>query len=352
MVKLITDHCLLVADHCLLTTDFYPQTNEYNRMLPLLKPPRLTPGQTIGFVAPASPFDDPEEVQAAVEAVESLGFQVKVGDHVLRRNGYLAGTDQERGADLNQMFADPNIAGIFALRGGYGSSRLLPALEYAAIQRHPKVLLGYSDITALLLAIHYKTGLVTFHGPVVNQKLSAYTVSELTQALITPAAPRLLGAPPPFPGQLGQVERTNRVVTIVPGKAQGRLIGGNLTLLTHLLGTPYFPDLTDKILFLEDVSEAVYRLDRMLTQLWLAGQLAGVRGIVLGKFTDCKPTYSLAASRTLAEVLEERCRQLNIPAVRGLLIGHVEEQTTLPIGCQVALDASAGTLQLLEASVG
>lgn len=320
--------------------------------MPLLKPPRLTPGQTIGIVAPASPFDDPDEVQGAVEAVESLGFSVKLGDHVLRRNGYLAGSDAERSADLNAMFADPTVAGIFALRGGYGSSRLLPYLDYAVIQQNPKVLLGYSDITALLLAIHHKTGLVTFHGPVVNQKLSAYTVTELLQAVTTTATPRLVGAPPPFTAQPGQVERTHRVVTIVPGQAQGALIGGNLTLLTHLLGTPFFPDLTGKILFLEDVSEAVYRLDRMLTQLWLAGCLEQVAGLVLGKFTDCKPTYSLAASRTLAEVLEERCRDIGIPAVRGLLIGHVEEQTTLPIGCRARLDATARTLQLLEPGVG
>ena len=316
--------------------------------MPLMKPPRLIEGQTIGFVAPSSAFDDPEDIRAAVEAVESLGFRVKLGQYVFRRNGYLAGTDGERAADLNAMFADPAVDAIFALRGGYGSSRLLPYLDYAQIQKQPKILLGYSDITALLLAIHGQTGLVTFHGPVGNQRFTPYTLAELTKVLCQPTEPMLVGAPPPFQAQPGIVERVNRVTTIVRGKVQGALIGGNLTLLTHLVGTPYAPDLRGKILFLEDVGETVYRIDRMLTQLWLSGELAQVAGIVFGKFTDCKPTYSSGSSLPLSDVLEERCRTLDIPSVRGLMIGHVDDQTTLPIGCQVELDAAAGTLTLLE----
>jgi len=314
----------------------------------LIKPPRLMPGQTIGLVAPSSAFDDPEEIRAAQETIESLGFRVKLGQHVFRRHGYLAGTDEERAADLNAMFADPAIDGIFALRGGYGSSRLLPYLAYPQIQQAPKVLLGYSDITALLLAIHVKTGLVTFHGPIANQRFTPYALAEFRKVLCSPDKGGQVGAPPPFSTQPGQVERVNRVTTIVAGKVHGALVGGNLTLLTHLLGTPYAPDLRGKILFLEDVGETVYRVDRMLTQLWLSGELAQVAGIVFGKFTDCKPAYSSAASLPLSDVLEERCRALGIPSMRGLMIGHIDDQTTLPIGCQVELDAAAGALTLVE----
>ena len=316
----------------------------------LIKPPRLQPGQTIGLVAPSSPFDDSDTIQLAVESITALGFRVKLGQFVQQRNGYLAGSDAERAADLNAMFADPAVHGMIALRGGYGASRLLPLLDYALIQRNPKVLLGYSDITALLLAIHQQTGLVTFHGPVGDHDFTPYTLAEFNKVLCTPQVPVGLGAPPT--GEAGRVPRTNRVVTIVPGTVRGALVGGNLALLTHLLGTPYFPDLAGKLLFLEDVAEAVYRLDRMLTQLWLAGQLAQVAGIVFGKFTDCAAKYGSSTSRTLEEVLVERCHQLNIPALRGLMVGHVPEQTTLPIGCLAELDAAAGTLTLLEAGVG
>jgi muramoyltetrapeptide carboxypeptidase len=319
----------------------------------LIKPARLQPGQTIGLVAPSSPFDDSDTIQLAVESISALGFRVKLGQFVHQRNGYLAGSDPERAADLNAMFADPVVHGIIALRGGYGASRLLSLLDYALIRRNPKVLMGYSDITALLLAIHQQTGLVTFHGPVGDHNFTPYTLAEFNKVLCYPQIPVGLGAPPPpATGEAGRVQRENRVVTIVPGSARGPLMGGNLTLLTHLLGTPYFPDLAGKLLFLEDVGEAVYRLDRMLTQLWLAGHLAQVAGIVFGTFADCSAKYGSSTSRTLEEVLVERCRQLGIPALRGFMSGHVPEQTTLPIGCLAELDATAGTLTLLEAAVG
>lgn len=316
----------------------------------LIKPRRLAAGQTIGIIAPSSPPNEPEGVRIAIDTVESFGFHPQPAAHLFDRNGYLAGDDAARAADLNQLFADPDVDAIFCVRGGYGASRLLPMLDYSVMRANPKVLLGYSDITNLLLAIHLRAGLVTFHGPIAMQSYSAYTLAELKKVLFDPQPPLSLGAPPPFERSEGRVERTNRIMTLVPGKVQGPLLGGNLSLVTHLLGTPYFPDLTGAILFLEDVGEAVYAIDRMLTQLWLSGGLQKAAGVVFGKFTEPPPS-EWAQNRLLEDVLAERVRLLGIPAVMGLMIGHVADQTTIPLGCLAELDAGTGTLTLLEAPV-
>ena len=313
----------------------------------ILKPARLAPGQTIGIAAPASPSRDPEGVRFALETIESLGFHTRPARHLFDRNGYLAGEDAQRAADLNSLFADPEVDAIFCVRGGYGASRLLPLLDYNLIRTNPKVLMGYSDITALLLAIHAQTGLVTFHGPIAQQTYTPYTLSEFKKVLFDPLTPFTLGAPPPFERSEGRVEKENRITTLVPGKALGRLIGGNLSLVAHLTGTPYMPDLSGAILFLEDVSEAVYAIDRMLTQLWLSGNLQKVAGIVFGKFTEHRAS-EWEQNRVEEDVLAERAKTLGIPAIRGLMIGHVPDQTIIPLGCMAELDASAGTLTLLE----
>ena len=313
----------------------------------ILKPAHLAPGQTIGIVAPASPSRDPEGVRFALETIESLGFQTRPARHLFDRNGYLAGEDAQRAADLNSLFANPEVDAIFCVRGGYGASRLLPLLDYDLIRANPKVLMGYSDITALLLAIHAQTGLVTFHGPIAQQAYTPYTISELKKVLFNPQTPLMLGAPPLFERGEGRVEKENRITTLVPGKTLGRLIGGNLSLVAHLTGTPYMPDITGAILFLEDVSEAVYSIDRMLTQLWLSGNLQKVAGIVFGKFTEHRAS-EWEQNRVEEDVLAERALALGIPALRGLMIGHVPDQTIIPLGCMAELDASAGTLTLLE----
>ena len=246
------------------------------------------------------------------------------------------------------MFGDDAVDAIWCVRGGYGASRLLPALDYALMQRKPKALIGFSDITALHLAIQRHAGLVTFHGPVAWRALTPYTLGQLKRVLWAPEAPARLAAPPPFAAGEGRVDWDNRVTTLVPGRARGRLLGGNLCLLAHLCGTPYFPDLRGAILFLEDVEEAYYRIDRFLTQLWLAGALDGVAGVAFGKFTDCEPSPFFLQNRPLEDILAERFRTLGVPAVAGLMIGHIDDQTTLPIGCQAELDADAGVLTLLE----
>ena len=316
----------------------------------MIKPRRLTIGQTIGVAAPSSPPNEPEGVRFAVDIVQSLGFHVKPASHLFDRYGYLAGDDVARAKDLNDFFIDEEVDAIFCVRGGYGASRLLPLLDYEAIRLHPKILLGYSDITSLLLAIHHRTGLVTFHGPIAGQVFSPYTLSEFKKVLITPQPPMSLGAAPPFEPGEGRVDRANRITTLVPGKVQGRLLGGNLSLVSHLVGTPYMPDFSGSILFLEDVGEAVYAIDRMLTQLWLSGSLHKVAGIVFGKFTEPRPS-EWAQNRLQEEVLAERVRALGIPAVMGLMIGHVDDQATIPLGCMAELDAGLGTLTLLEGPV-
>jgi muramoyltetrapeptide carboxypeptidase len=317
----------------------------------IIKPRRLQKGDTVGIVAPATPKNEDEEVRAAIETLESLGFRVKEGAHLYDRNGYLAGVDRDRSADLNAMFADEQVDGIIALCGGYGSPRLLPYLDYGMIQANPKVLLGYSDITALLNGIYHKTGLVTFHGPMASQTFTPYTLAEFKKVVMQGASDVLLGAPPLFEAREGVAERVNRVTRLMSGKLQGRLAGGNLSLMATLCGTPYLPDFTGTILFLEDVDEATYRIDRMLTQLWLTGGLAKCAGLVFGKFTGCTTSASWAKQLTVEEVLTSRCQELGIPALRGLMIGHVDDQTTLPLGCLAELDVEAGTLKMLEAGV-
>ena len=319
--------------------------------MPLLRPRRLAPGQTIGMVAPSAAPNEPERIRFAIDTVESLGFKVKPGAHLYDRDGYLAGSDAARAADLNAMFADDGVDAIWCVRGGYGASRILPALDYALMRQKPKALIGYSDITALHMAIHRHAGLVTFHGPVAFRAFTPYSLGELKRVLWTGETPVRLGGPPPFEVREGRVDWENRVATLVPGKARGRLLGGNLCLMSHLCGTPYFPDLRGAILFLEDVEEAYYRIDRMLTQLWLSGALAGVAGVAFGKFTNCDPSAFFLQNRPLEDILAERCRALGVPAVSGIMVGHIEDQTTLPVGCLAELDADAGTLTLLEPGV-
>jgi muramoyltetrapeptide carboxypeptidase len=301
-------------------------------------------------VAPAYTVGEDDRIRIGIETVESLGFRAKPGQHLFRRHGYFAGTDEERAADLNAMFADPEVDGIICLRGGYGASRTLPHLDFDLIRRNPKALIGYSDITSLLNPIQKLTGLVTFHGPIADQKYTPYTLAQFQKVVQTPAAPAALAAPPPFETSPGQVERQNRIATLVPGTARGRLVGGNLTLLAHLAGTPYAPDYAGAIVFFEDVQETVHRIDRMLTQLWLTGSLQQAAGIVFGKFTEI-PASTSTFQFSLEQVLADRARAVGIPAVRGLMIGHVEDQATLPIGCKVELDADARTLTLLEPAV-
>ena len=314
--------------------------------VPVLRPKRLRKGMTVGLVSPASNVPEDENIAFAMDVVRSLGFQVKPARHLYQRTQYLAGTDQQRADDLNAMFADKDVDAIFCLRGGYGSSRLLPLLDYELIATNPKVLMGYSDITALHCAISQRTGLVTFHGPIAGDNFTDYSYAHFSQTLMQARPNQRLAVPPPFedPGP-GRVEKENRLTVFNPGNGEGPLVGGNLSLVCHLMGTPWEPDFSGRILFLEDVHEVPYRVDRMLTQLRLAGALDKVAGIAFGKFTEAETSNN---TFSMEQVLRERTAGLGVPVIRGLMIGHVEDQAVIPVGAMARLDADSATLTLLD----
>ncbi len=317
--------------------------------LPILKPPTLRAGDRVGMVAPASNAYELEEIEIARETMEAYGLEVVLGKHIRAQYGYLAGTDTERAEDVNEMFRRPDIKGIVTFSGGYGCCRLLPYLDYDLIRRHPKVIVGHSDITSLLLGIHRKTGLITFHGSSGLTGVGEYARSHFRRAIMSDRPLGPIAAPPPRPA--GEVERHHRLVTLAPGTATGQLIGGNLTLVTNLLGTPYEPDTRGKILFLEDVGEEPYRIDRMLTQLWLAGKFQDAAGIALGHFSNCTPSdYRPGFWQTLSleTILRDRFGNLGKPALYNLMFGHVTENAVLPIGAIATLDATQKTLTVEE----
>ena len=345
----ITPHALGLDGHAVGSPQHVGQNLTHGDRTPHKAPTltlasRLQPGMTIGLIAPASNGFEDQDIEFAMDIVRSLDFKVKPGAHLFDRSGYLAGTDAARASDLNAMFKDPGVDAIFCARGGFGASKLLPLIDYDAIARNPKVLLGYSDITALHLAINAQTGLITFHGPIATQQFSPYTLAAFQQVLQTvPTAP-IIAAPPPFAQTPGRAERANRLKTLKPGRATGRLIGGNLSLITHLLGTPYAPDFKGAILFLEDVDEAPYRIDRMLTALWLAGVFEEIAGLVIGKFTNARVS---GPSLSVEAILRDRVAPLAIPVLQGLMIGHIDDQATVPVGAMARLDADQQQLTVI-----
>jgi len=319
-----------------------------------LFPRALKKGNTVALIRPASPSTEYAKNDMAVEIVASLGFTPKLMPNAGKKLGYLAGTDAERAADLNASFADPKVDAVWCLSGGYGTSRLLPYLDYETIRKNPKPFIGYSDITGTLNAIHRLTGLVTFHGPVAESMMSDYTLAAFKKVVMEGGAGRI-AEPPPFTPREGTIDGANRVWRLAGGKAKGRLVGGNISVFSTLVGTPFEPALKGRILFLEEVGEDPYRIDRWLTQFLLTGKLAGLAGVALGKFTDCDPnperSSTLLGSWSWQEVCADRLGKLGIPVVAGLCFGHDRDKATLPVGVMAELDAEAGTLTLLEAAV-
>jgi muramoyltetrapeptide carboxypeptidase len=312
-----------------------------------VKPPRLKAGDTVGLVIPSSAQWDPTSVEILLESLTALGLKGKLGKHVFDRRGYFAGRDEDRASDLDAMFADPEVDAIHCIRGGWGAARLLPLLDWATIAKFPKILVGYSDITALLLALHAKTGLVTFHGPNGSSAWNTFNLNWMKRVLWDGEAATF--------ANLKETDDTlvpvkNRTRTIAPGKARGRLLGGNLTVLTTIIGSGYLPDFKDSILFVEDVEEAPYSLDRMFTQLKLAGILGQAKGVVWGTCDKCTPGEGFG-SLTIPDILDDHVKSLGVPAFSGAMIGHVDRQFTLPLGVQVELDADAGTITMLESAV-
>ena len=313
----------------------------------LIKAKRLKAGATFAVIAPASGVSQ-EDFDTGLRNLKELGFRAKVGKYARGRKGFLSGTDAERLADLHWAFADEEIDAVWCIRGGYGSTRILPSVEYDLIRKNPKILIGFSDITALHLAVFQKTGLVTFHGPNLASDLSVYTKRHLLDILMKPPAEYEIKLPQPPAGFDPELYKAK---VITPGKARGALIGGNLSLLIALTGTPYaMKDIAGRILFIEDVNESPYRIDRMLTQLRQSLDLKTLAGIAVGVFTR-NDTDPAEPSQTLMEVLHDRLGDLKIPVVYGLSFGHIREQFTIPLGIEAELDTAEATVTYLEKGV-
>jgi muramoyltetrapeptide carboxypeptidase len=312
-----------------------------------LKPPRLKPGDTVGLINPAGALYEKSDLEIVKEIVVALGLKYIIGNHALDRYGYLAGQDEDRAADVNDMFSDSSVNCILAVRGGWGCNRILPLLDYDLIRRNPKVVLGYSDITSLLLALYARCNLVTFHGPVGISTWNRFSLDYFNRILFEGESVVMRN---PVGNADNLVQTKDRLFTITSGVARGRLVGGNLSVLTAMVGSRYLPDWRGAILFLEDDGEKIYRIDRMFTQLKLAGILDQVSGLVFGKCTHCEPGEGYG-SLTLEEVLNDHVHPLSIPAWSGAMIGHIEDKFTLPVGVQVEIDAEQGTIRMLEGAV-
>jgi len=315
---------------------------------PLVRPLRLARGSRIALVAPAGPLLERDDLTRADALCRALDYEPVLGTHAGGHYGYFSGTDEERLADLNAALRDPAIDAIWCIRGGYGVTRILDGVDFEALARRPRPVIGYSDITALLAGVTRRAGIVAFHAPTARAEMPLFTRRHFGLVLTDPEPAGLL-EPLPLPPDV-LVPHENRVVTIRGGVAEGPLAGGNLTLLQCLIGSPYFPDLDGALLFLEDVNEDLYRIDRMLAHLRMVGALAGVRGVLIGRFSAMKRHINDGALG-LDEVLAHYFRPLGVPVAYGFPIGHIGDQWTIPVGVRARLDADACTVELLEPAV-
>ncbi len=310
----------------------------------IVKPKKLSKGDVIGIISPASSPDDLTRIENGVKYFEKLGYRVEIGRNVGKYHGYLAGTNEERLEDLHGMFNNKNVKAIICVRGGYGSPRLLDKIDYKLIAANPKIFVGYSDITALQLAFLKKIGLVTFAGPMVAvdfyDEVSPFT-EEMFWTLITSKK------------SFGKIRLPDdeKIFSITKGNIKGRIVGGNLALVTSLVGTDFLPDFKEKILFLEEVGELPYRVDRMLNQLKLAKLLKQVKGVILGTFTDCNEIDPNKRTLTLGEVISDYFEDLNIPIVYNFKHGHIKNNITIPFGTMFKLNASRNYVEIAESAV-
>ena len=311
----------------------------------IVKPKRLKPKDLIGIISPASKPADDSRVERGVKYFESLGYRTAVGKNVGKQHGYLAGTDEERLEDLHSMFAHNEVKAIICVRGGYGSGRLIPKINFNLIKRHPKIFVGYSDITALQMAFLKKAGLVTFAGPMVAVDFHKDEIVEFTEEFFW----RIVTSPK----KIGKVQNPDGepFYSLNGGKAEGRLIGGNLAVFNSLLGSRYLPDFKDKILFLEDIGEPPYRIDRMLNQLKLAKAFEQAEGVILGKFTDCAEEDEDTPTLSLSEVFDDYLKDIKKPVIYNLKHGHISENLTLPFGIKVKIDGNKKTVEFAEGAV-
>ena len=294
----------------------------------------LAAGARVALIAPAGPLQKNEELPRALDNARTFGWEPIVGQNAQHQLGYLAGEDRARLEDINTALQDPTIDALWCLRGGYGMIRILDGIDYHALETKPKPIIGYSDITALHAAVQRKCWLVSYHGPTAREALTEFSRDSLQRAVVA---------------QTDSCGKAGKARTIVGGKTEGRLAGGNLAVLASLCGTAYAPDLSDSILILEDINEPVYRIDRMLQQLKLSGMLRGCRAIAFGDCVKC-PEDGGGGGRSLDEVLGEIVRELRIPCVTGIPVGHIADQWTIPLGAMATLDADACTLNVASFS--
>jgi len=316
-------------------------------------PKALKAGDTIGMIGPSGSFKDQGMVERSAAAIAAQGFKVVVGESCRRKYGYLAASDELRASDIGRFFADPAIDGIVCMKGGYGTPRILDLIDYGVVAANPKILAGYSDITGLHLAFQRFAGFPTFHTPMgisMDGSFDEFSQASWRAALMNPAPLGLLVAPPPGSQDLSTGEPSPLTRSLVGGKARGPLVGGNLSLVAALTGTPYALVPDGAIIFLEDIDEEPYRIDRMLTQLRLAGVFKRCAGVVLGHWTHCEPKDT-ERSLTLEQVFADVIIPAGKPTITGFAAGHSTPTHSFPLGVEAILDADAGTLELVEAAL-
>lgn len=308
----------------------------------MIKPKLLKKGDCIGLLAPSGPVDQHSTVHNMVEGLKKIGFRVKTAKFCYETYGYLAGKDQSRADDVNSLFSDEEVDGILCMKGGYGATRILDRLNFDTIRKNPKVFIGYSDITALHLALNKKCSLVTFHGPVgydVVDEMDDYTKAFLLKAVTKNEPMGELFNPP---------ER--EILSLYKGKAKGAIVGGNLSLIAATIGTPYEIDTKGKLLLLEDIGEAPYRVDRMIMQLQMSGKLSDCNGIILGDWKNCDPEHP-DQSLSLSDIFNDILLPLKKPIIYNVAAGHCKQKLTVPLGVEAVLDADACTLTVTENAV-
>ena len=310
----------------------------------IIKPKKLNKGDLIGIISPASSAEDITKVDDGVRYLEKMGYRVEVGKNVGKYHGYLAGEDNLRLKDLHYMFGKKEVKAIFCVRGGYGSPRLLDKIDYKIIRNNPKIFVGYSDITAINMAFLHKTGLITFNGPMVavdfNDEMSKYTEENFWRILTSNK-------------KIGRIELPgeDKLFQLSKGNESGRIIGGNLALIVSLLGTDYIPDMKEKILFLEDIGELPFRIDRMLNHLRLAKVFSQIKGLILGSFIDCHETDPSKRTLSLGEVVDDYLSNLKIPIIYNFPNGHIKNIMPIPNGIRIKLNASRGFIEYIENAV-
>jgi muramoyltetrapeptide carboxypeptidase len=310
----------------------------------IIKPARLKKRDLIGLISPASAPEDMSSIEKGTKYLESLGYQVIIGKNVGKTVGYMAGTDQERIDDIHFMFKKKEVKAVFCLRGGYGTPRLLDKINYKVIRNNPKIFVGYSDITALQMAFFQKTGLITFAGPMTSVDFHN-GVDPFTEKMFW----KILSSKKKI-GKVSQPANEN-LFHLNKGIAKGRIIGGNLSVFSSLIGTPYMPSLKEKILLLEEIGEMPYKVDRMLSQLKLSKTFAQVKGVILGAFKDCNEHDPLKKTLTLGEVVGDYFQNMKIPVAYNFKHGHLKSNITVPIGIMARLNASRGTIEFTESAV-